>query len=182
MKPLQLIDRVVVEIRGEEGTSERLSLVHIANELRKVAEQIENGMKGDEWVEEDMRTHEYREVLFEHECTEFGFRMGDKSLIGMHYYGSEPKPEKYVIIVHNYDQDNSDAYPVDGRLFASEEAAKTYLREHIDDIKSNHWTADRVDGEDDYSEEFTCTGWEAHDSDDGSSLELTISQVKEYEP
>ena len=56
MKELQLIDRVVVEIRGEEGTSERLSLVHIANELRKVAEQIENGMKGDEWVEEDMRT------------------------------------------------------------------------------------------------------------------------------
>ena len=92
MKELQLIDRVVVEIRGEEGTSERMSLVHIANELRKVAEQIENGMKGDEWVEEDMRTHEHREVLFEHECTEFGFRMGDKSLIGMHYYGSEPKP------------------------------------------------------------------------------------------
>lgn len=93
MKELQLIDRVVVEIRGEEGTSERLSLVHIANELRKVAEQIENGMKGDEWVEEDMRTHEHREVLFEHECTEFGFRMGNKSLICQYYYGSEKKPK-----------------------------------------------------------------------------------------
>lgn len=103
MKQLQLIDRVVVEIRGEEGTSERLSLVHIANELRKVAEQIENGMKGDEWVEEDMRTHEHREVLFEHECTEFGFRMGNKSLIGMHYYGSEKKDEFPVITLMRED-------------------------------------------------------------------------------
>ena len=108
--------------------------------------------------------------------------MSDKSLICQYYYGSEPKPDKYIIIAHNYDRDNSDAYPVDGRLFATEEAAKNYLRDHIDDIKSNHWTADRVDGENDYSEEFTFTGWEAHDSDDGSSLELTISQVKEDEP
>ena len=87
--------------------------------------------------------------------------------------------KKYIIIAHNYDRDNSDAYPVDGRLFASEEEAKSYLREHINDIKSDHWTADRVDGENDYSEEFTFTGWEAHDSDDGSSLELTICQVDE---
>lgn len=174
MKQLQLIDRVVVEIRGEEGTSERLSLVHIANELRKVAEQIENGMKGDEWVEEDMRTHEHREVLFEHECTEFGFRMGDKSLIGMHYYGSEPKPEKYVIIVHNYDQDNSGSYPMDDKLFASREEAEQHLRDNIQRLKDNHWTANRVDGEDHYSEEFTVTGWEAEDSFDGESLEATI--------
>lgn len=178
MKQLQLIDRVVVEIRGEEGTSERLSLVHIANELRKVAEQIENGMKGDEWVEEDIRTHEHREVLFEHECTEFGFRIGNKSLICQYYYKSEPKPKKYIIIAHNYDRENSSAYPVGG-IFATEESAKEYLRTHIDEIKSNHWTATRVDGKDHYSEEFTCTGWIAEDMCDGSSLEVEIHEMED---
>lgn len=140
MKELQLIDRVVVEIRGEEGSSERLSLVAIANRLRMVAEQIENGMKGDEWIEENPQSHEYKEVLFEHECAEFGFRMGDKSLISMHYYGSEKKPKKYIIIAHNYDRENSSAYPVGG-MFASRESAEAYLRDHIEEIKSNHWTA-----------------------------------------
>lgn len=173
MKPLQLIDRVVVEIKSEGEPCP----TEIANQLRLIALEIEEGYSG--------RNRSYQngcECLWQHETPEYGgFRMGNKSLICMHYYGSEQKDAKYIIIAHNYDRENSDAYPVDGRLFATEEEAKTYLREHINDIKSNHWTADRVDGEDDYSEEFTCTGWEAHDSDDGASLELTISQVKEDE-
>lgn len=177
MKELKLIDRVVVEIKGEEGVER--SNIEIANELRHIAERIENGIKGDNGLRTNPSNGLHTEVLWEHECTDFGFQMGDKSLICKHYYGSEPKDAKYIIIAHNYDRENSDAYPVDGRLFTNEEAAKTYLREHINDIKSDHWTADRVDGEDDYSEEFTCTGWEAHDSDDGASLELTITQVME---
>lgn len=176
MKELKLIDRVVVEIKSEEDSQSRNT--QMAALLQDVSEQILNGMKGNESLHTSP-TGIHTEVLWERECTDFGFRMGDKSLISMHYYGSEPKPKKYIIIAHNYDRDNSDAYPVDNRLFATEEAAKTYLREHIDDIKSNHWTADRVDGENGYSEEFTFTGWEAHDSDDGASLELTITEVTE---
>jgi len=177
MKELQLIDRVVVEIKGEDGFS--LTPDQLKNMLQFIAYKIaDKGMKGENFTDQYNDGPEF-EVLFERECTDFGFRMGDKSLICQYYYKSEPKPDKYIIIAHNYDRENSDAYPVDGRLFASEEEAKAYLHDHIDSIKSNHWTADRVDGKDDYFEEFTCTGWEAHDSDDGSSLELTISQVKE---
>ena len=178
MKELQLIDRVVVEIRGEEGTSERLSLVYIANELRNVAEQIENGMKGDEWVEEDMRTHEHREVLFEHECTEFGFRMGDKSLIGMHYYGSEKKPKKYIVIVSVYDEENTQAYPLGG-VFDTHEQAEQFISEHVNEVKANHWTKDCVDGEDFYEEKFSFGSFHAEDTSCGSSLDIDIHEVEE---
>lgn len=179
MNEFRLIDRVVVEIKSEDGAECMASC--IANHLRIVAEQIESGMKGDNYVLERPSNGQKMEVLWERECPNYGgFRiLSDKSLICQYYYKSDPKPNKYIIIAHNYDRENSDAYPVDGRLFASEEEAKAYLREHINDIKSDHWTADRVDGENDYSEEFTFTGWEAHDSDDGASLELTICQVEE---
>lgn len=175
MNELKLIDRVVVEIRGEEG--EKCSPFDIAQELRKIADRIDDCIKGDNELRTNPNNGQHTELLWERECTAYGFRMGNKSLIGMHYYGSEKKPDKYIIIAHNYDRENSDAYPVGKRIFATEEEAKAYLREHINNIKSDHWTADRVDGEDDYSEEFTCTGWEAHDSSDGASLELTITQV-----
>lgn len=178
MNELKLIDRVVVEIKSED--TQKVSNEWIARQLEMVAQRIRDCYKGgtSDWEGNDIP--ENTELLWERECPDYGgFRMGNKSLICQYYYKSEPKPDKYIIIAHNYDRDNSDAYPVDNRLFATEEAAKTYLREHIDDIKSNHWTADRVDGEDNYSEEFTFTGWEAHDSYDGASLELTISQVKE---
>ena len=178
MKQLQLIDRVVVEIKSED--TQEVSNEWIARQLEMVAQRIRDCYKGgtSDWEGNDVP--ENTELLWEHECPNYGgFRMGDKSLISMHYYGSEPKPKKYIIIAHNYDRENSDAYPVDGRLFASEEEAKAYLRDHIDSIKSNHWTATRVDGEDRYSEEFTDAGWHAEDWDDGSSLELTITEVRE---
>lgn len=178
MKELQLIDRVVVEIRGEEGSSEKLSLVAIANRLRMVAEQIENGMKGNEWLEENPQSHEYKEVLFEHECTEFGFRMGDKSLIGMHYYGSEKKPKKYIIIVHVYDEENSQAYPLGG-LFGSQISAYNYLMTHVDEVKNNHWAKGRTNKEDNYDEGATPTGWTAKDLYSGQSLEVEIHEMEE---
>lgn len=176
MKELQLIDRVVVEIKSEEDSQSRNT--QMAALLQDVSEQILNGMKGNESLHTSP-TGIHTEVLWERECTDFGFRMGDKSLISMHYYNSEPKPDKYVLIAHNYDRENSSAYPVDNKLFATEEEARQYLRDNIESIKSNHWTYNRVDGEDGYYEEFTSTGWEAKDMNDGSCLEVEVSQLKE---
>lgn len=100
MKELKLIDRVVVEIRGEEGFS--LTPDQLKNMLQFIAHKIaDEGMKGDNF------TDEYGgpkfEVLFERECTDYGFRMGNKSLIGMHYYGSEKKDEFPVITLMRED-------------------------------------------------------------------------------
>ena len=175
MKELQLIDRVVVEVRGEHGLNSNAEF--IAEQLRDIAREIEEqGMKGSEIL--GKKENIAYEILWERECTAYGFRMGDKSLIGMHYYGSEKKPKKYILIAHNFDRENSSAYPVGG-IFATEESAKEYLRTHIDEIKSNHWTATRVDGKDHYSEEFTCTGWTAEDMYDGASLELEIHEMED---
>ncbi len=90
MKQLQLIDRVVVEIRGEEG--EKCSPLDIAKELRKIADRIDDCIKGDNELRTNPNNGHHTELLWERECTAYGFRMGDKSLIGMHYYGSEKKP------------------------------------------------------------------------------------------
>lgn len=176
MKELQLIDRVVVEIKGEDGFN--LTPDQLKNMLQFIAYKITNeGQKGGEFT--DKYDGPEFEVLFERECPNYGgFRMGEKSLICQHYYGSEKKPKKYILIAHNYDRENSSAYPVGG-IFATEGSAKEYLRTHIDEIKSNHWTADRVDGEDRYSEEFTDTGWHAEDWDDGASLELEIHEMED---
>lgn len=170
---MKLIDRVVVEINDadvEDCTNE-----YVASVLRSIADEIENCKKGGHYSPD-----EGCEVLWEHEAPCYGgFKIvSDKSLISQYYYHSEPKTEKYVIIAHNYDRENSDAYPVGG-LYATEEEAKQYLRDHIEEIKNDHWTADRVDGEDHYSEEFTCTGWEAMDADDGASLEINIHCLTE---
>ena len=90
MKELKLIDRVVVEIKSEEGSQSRNT--QMAALLQDISEQILNGMKGNESLHTSpIGIH--TEVLWERECTDFGFRMGDKSLIGMHYYGSEKKPK-----------------------------------------------------------------------------------------
>ena len=86
MKELQLIDRVVVEIKGEGN--EELKLSDIAYELRYIADQIEDGISSGDEEESG------KEYMWEHECKRYGgFRIGNKSLIGMHYYGSEKKPK-----------------------------------------------------------------------------------------
>lgn len=87
MKELQLIDRVVVEIKDadvEDCTNE-----YVASVLRSVANEIENGMKGNNYVPDTGC-----EVLWEHECQQYGgFKiLSNKSLISQYYYGSEPKP------------------------------------------------------------------------------------------
>ena len=101
MKPLQLIDRVVVEIRGEEG--EKCSPFDIAQELRKIADRIDDCIKGDNELRTNPNNGHHTELLWERECTAYGFRMGDKSLIGMHYYGSEKKDEFPVITLMRED-------------------------------------------------------------------------------
>lgn len=101
MKELQLIDRVVVEIRGEEG--EKCSPLDIAKELRKIADRIDDCIKGDNELRTNPNNGHHTELLWERECTAYGFRMGDKSLIGMHYYGSEKKDEFPVITLMRED-------------------------------------------------------------------------------
>lgn len=91
MKELQLIDRVVVEIKSED--TQKVSNEWIARQLEMVAQRIRDCYKGgtSDWEGNDIP--ENTELLWEHECPNYGgFRMGDKSLISMHYYGSEKKP------------------------------------------------------------------------------------------
>lgn len=119
MKELQLIDRVVVEIKDayvDDCTNE-----YVASVLRGIADQIVNGRKGGRYSPD-----EGFEALWEHECPSYGgFRMGDKSLIAMHYYGSEPKPividpETIAKVVEwrkkMYEKDGDDMKYTDGEL------------------------------------------------------------------
>lgn len=102
MKELKLIDRVVVEIKSKEGSECMASC--LAEQLRIVAELVENGMKGYNYVLEGPSKGKKMEVLWEHECPNYGgFRMGDKSLICMHYYGSEKKDEFPVLTLMRED-------------------------------------------------------------------------------
>lgn len=92
MKPLQLIDRVVVEITSKDGIYE--SLVDVANELRHIAEQIENGMKGETYLRTNPNNEQHTEILWEHESKDYGgFRIvSDRPLIRQFIYCSEHKP------------------------------------------------------------------------------------------
>lgn len=86
MKELKLIDRVVVEIKSEENSQSRNT--QMAALLQDVSEQILNGMKGNESLHTSpIGIH--TEVLWERECTDFGFRMGNRSLICDAYYGAK---------------------------------------------------------------------------------------------
>lgn len=86
----ELIDRIVVEIKAQQGYT--LAPEQVANQLRMIADEIDDGMKGNNYTDHMPHEEEHFELLWEHECTSYGFRMGDKSLICQHYYGSEPKP------------------------------------------------------------------------------------------
>lgn len=86
----ELIDRIVVEIKAPQGYT--LAPEQVANQLRMIADEIDEGMKGNNYTDHMPHEEEHFEVLWEHECASYGFRMGDKSLICQHYYGSEPKP------------------------------------------------------------------------------------------
>ena len=102
MKELKLIDRVVVEIKSED--TQKVSNEWIARQLEMVAQRIRDCYKGgtSDWEGNDIP--ENTELLWEHECPEYGgFRMGDKSLISMHYYGSEKKDEFPVITLMRED-------------------------------------------------------------------------------
>jgi len=96
MKEFQLTDRVVVEVRGEE-----CSLEQMAATLRAVAEMIEQGRKGGEFSIGNAGG-----VLWEHECTDYGFRMGRRSLISDAYYSTKQTFE--VCCVEREDLENRD--------------------------------------------------------------------------
>ena len=80
MKQLQLIDRVVVEVHGEECTLEQMAAA-----LRAVAEMIEQCRKGGEFP-----IGNKGDLLWEYECPDNGgFRIGKRSLIRDAYYGAK---------------------------------------------------------------------------------------------
>ena len=93
MEQTKLIDRVVVEIMAQDGTE--FPSRSIANQLRMIADAIEDGTKGNnytdtDWTNESRESKVEFEVLWEHECTNYGgFRMGNSSLIRDAYYGAK---------------------------------------------------------------------------------------------
>lgn len=89
MNELKLQDRVVLEIRCTDST-DRLCSDYIEEQLHKIAHAIHNGMKGDIWKDEDIDNGEV-EIMWERECTSYGFPIGKQSLICQHYYNSEKK-------------------------------------------------------------------------------------------
>ena len=91
MKDLKLIDRVVVEINSEE---ENWDAQNMAQLLRMIADKLDDGKKGDEFISTNPSNGRHTEILWERECREYGgFRiLNDKSLIQQFIYGSEPKP------------------------------------------------------------------------------------------
>ena len=87
----ELIDRIVVEIKAPQGNT--LAPEQVANQLRMIADEIDDGMKGNNYTDHMPHEEEHFEVLWEHECTSYGFRIvSDKSLVCQYYYDSEPKP------------------------------------------------------------------------------------------
>lgn len=87
---------------------------------------------------------------------------------------------KYIIIVHVYDEENSQAYPLGG-VFNTEKAARDYMHKHIEEVKSNHWTKDVLDGEPYYEESWSITGFYACDTYSGQSLEVELHSMQEME-
>lgn len=103
MEKLRLQDRIVLEVFGKKECTP----AYVAELLRQIADQIEfdgrnGGSYDDEYIGEPDKSEPY-DILWERECTAYGFRMGDKSLIGMHYYGSEKKDEFPVITLMRED-------------------------------------------------------------------------------
>lgn len=90
MEQTKLIDRIVVEIMAQDGTE--LTARNIANQLRMVADEIEEGTKGasytdSDWTGDTTESKVNFEVLWEHECTDYGgFRMGDDSRERWRFY------------------------------------------------------------------------------------------------
>lgn len=86
--------------------------------------------------------------------------------------------KKYIIIVHVYDEENSQAYPLGG-LFGSQISAYNYLMTHVDEVKNNHWAKGRTNEEEDYDEGATPTGWTAQDLYSGQCLEVEIHEMED---
>lgn len=86
--------------------------------------------------------------------------------------------KKYIIIVHVYDEENSQAYPLGG-LFCSRISAYEYLMTHVDEVKNNHWAKGRTNEEDNYDEGATPIGWTAQDLYSGQCLEVEIHEMED---
>lgn len=103
MKELRLIERVVLEIKDAEV--EEATPNYVAGVLRRVADMIEAGKKGDAYMP-DLGV----EVLWEHESKMYGgFPMGNRSLISDAYYGAKQYYEVCSLSKEDIEQQGFDA-------------------------------------------------------------------------
>lgn len=84
--------------------------------------------------------------------------------------------KKFIIIVSVYDEENTQAYPLGG-IFDTHKQAEQFIKEHLNEVKSSHWTKDCVDGEDFYEEKFSFGSFHAEDTSCGESLDIDIHEV-----
>lgn len=84
---------------------------------------------------------------------------------------------KRIIIVSVYDGENTQAYPLGG-VFETHEQAEQYIKNHVTEVKSNHWCSECVNGKDYYKENYSFGGsFHAQDSSDGASLDIEIYSI-----
>lgn len=105
MKDLKLQDRIVIEICGN-GDGEYYP-EFIEKLLSQIAFRIKDGDKGGSLFWDSECSPANTEVLWEHECPNYGgFRMGSRSLIRDAYYGAKETFE--VCCVEREDLENRD--------------------------------------------------------------------------
>lgn len=88
----------------------------------------------------------------------------------------------YVIMVENYDSENTLAYILDNKLFTDHEQAKNYLDSKKEFVKQQHWTENM---DNDMPESYNIDNRHGYllieDTYTGQSLEIGTVEVREQE-
>lgn len=164
MKTLHLTDRIVVEIKREKNED---LLWFIADRLEIIAAKIKDGCKGGtfEWGDEpDCPAN--TEVLWEHECHEYGgFKMGNRSLISDAYYGAKEYFEVCSVTKEDLEKQGFDAH-------ALTDEDMEHIASKMNDLiceGCDYWSA--VDG--------ACEYWKVPKKEEEDDPRLTPQQRKE---
>lgn len=145
MEKLILKDRIVIEINSESG--KEITSQFLYELLGTLAAQIADGHKGGSMSWDEKSIPASTEVLWEHECREFGgFKMGDRSLIRDAYYGAKEFWEVSCVSKEDIEKEGFDASNLT-------DEDMTRIASHQDDLMKegcDYWTA--LDG--------SCEYWE----------------------
>lgn len=169
MEQTKLIDRVVVEIMAQDGTE--LTARNIANQLRMIADEIEESKKGGnyadiDWTDESRESEVNFEVLWEHESSDCGgFRMGNRSLVRDTYYGA-----KEFFEVCSVSKEDIEKQGFDASKLTNEEMER--IASKMNDLVCegcDYWNA--VDG--------ACEYWKVPKKEEEDDPRLTPQQRKE---